>query len=355
MSVKALATALTFMAGMATAQGFAVLGGTADGFALPAPGTAFSFPRDHAAHPDFRIEWWYVTGNLTDAQGRAYGIQWTLFRSALAPHETGGWDSPQIWMAHAALTSDRDHRFAERFSRGGVGSAGTTDRPFSAWIDDWQMTSTGGADALDTLRLTARGAAFAYDLQLRADGPLVLHGQDGFSVKSPDGRASHYYSQPFYAVTGTIQTPEGATDVTGTAWLDREWSSQPLAEDQTGWDWVALNLDTGDKLMAAQLRDAGPGYRIGTWIAPDGTATPLTDQDLTLTPGPRVAAGPARVPGSWRITLPARDLDITIDPLNTQAWVGASTAYWEGPVTISGSHGGVGYLEMTGYDQPAEN
>lgn len=356
MFVKAVLTALLLIAGPVWAQGFAGLGGSAEGFALPAPERRLTFPDDHGAHPDFRIEWWYVTGNLTDADGRAYGIQWTLFRSALAPHDTDSWDSPQIWMAHAALTSARTHRFAERLSRGGIGSAGATAAPFAAWIDDWRMASQGGVDAFDNLRLTARGRDFAYDLGLSAQGPLVLHGQDGFSVKSADGRASHYYSQPFYTVKGTIQTSDGVRDVTGTAWLDREWSSQPLAESQTGWDWVALNLDSGAKVMAAQLRDAGPGYRIGTWIAPDGRVTALTDDDLTLTPGPLVRVGPTvRVPSSWRIALPAQDLDITIAPLNTHAWVGASTAYWEGPVTISGSHGGVGYLEMTGYDQQAEN
>ncbi|WP_428925082.1 lipocalin-like domain-containing protein [Marinibacterium sp. SX1] len=357
-ALRALAVLLALLMPPATAraQGFAALGTTAEGFAVPDPARRLVFPRDHGPHPDFRIEWWYLTANLTGADGRDYGVQWTLFRSALRPEPPGataqGWTSPQVWMAHAALTTPDAHHFAERFSRGGIGTAGATATPFAAWIDDWQMTGTAapGDDGLQALELTARGDYFAYDLALAADGPLVLHGQEGFSVKSPDGRASHYYSQPHYRVTGTIRTPRGEMAVTGTGWLDREWSSQPLAGDQSGWDWMALTLETGERLMAAQLRDGGAGFRFGTWIARDGNVRALSGQDLALSPGPARDIGPARLPLSWRIDLPGEGLALEIEALNPGAWMGTTTSYWEGPVRVGGDRAGRGYLEMTGYD-----
>ena len=223
------------------AQGFAGLGTEAEGFAVPQRGHPLAFPEDHGAHPDYRIEWWYLTATLKGADGRDYGIQWTLFRSALTPESGAGWQIPQIWMGHAALTEPDAHHVAEKLARGGIGQAGVTAAPFHAWIDDWQMEATA-PDGIDDLRLTARGTDFAYDLNLVAEGPLVFHGDAGYSVKSRDGQASYYFSQPFYRVEGTLTLPSGPVSVTGTGWLDREWSSQPLAEDQSGWDWFSPHL-----------------------------------------------------------------------------------------------------------------
>ena len=127
----------------ASAQGYAGLGTAADGFAVPQRGYQLSFPADHGAHPDFRIEWWYLTANLEAEDGTEYGVQWTLFRSALEPGEQEGWQSPQIWLGHAAVTSAEEHLFAEKLGRGGTGQAGVTAEPFEAWIDNWQMRSGG--------------------------------------------------------------------------------------------------------------------------------------------------------------------------------------------------------------------
>ncbi|KMK66225.1 putative secreted hydrolase [Puniceibacterium sp. IMCC21224] len=338
---------------MTWAQGFADLGRAASGFALPQRGQALVFPQDHGAHPQFRIEWWYLTANLRGTDGADYGVQWTLFRSAMAPTEAPGWQSPQIWMGHAAVTSATHHRFAERLARGGIGQAGVTESPFNAYIDDWSMRSVASADLdlLDALALTARGAEFSYDLTLRATGPLALHGDAGYSVKSPTGQASHYYSQPFYEVTGRLSLPEGAVDVTGQAWLDREWSSQPLARDQTGWDWFSLHFDDGSRVMGFGLREKnGARFTSATWIAPDGTTTAYGDGALRLEPMERATVAGRDVPVRWRLILPERGLDIETAPLNPQSWMGTRFAYWEGPVQVSGSHQGAGYLEMTGYD-----
>lgn len=342
------------LAGAASAQGFADMGATVEGFALPDRATVLEFPADHGAHPAYRIEWWYLTANLTGDDGAEYGVQWTLFRTASAPVEGAGWQSPQLWMGHAAVTTEAEHFVAERLARGGVGQAGVVlgdGAPFRAWIDDWQMVSTAGAgeDALDRMTLTASGEGFGYALELAAEGPLVLQGDDGYSVKSAGGQASHYYSQPFYAVTGVLELPEGPVAVTGQAWLDREWSSQPLAADQTGWDWFSLSFDGGEKLMGFVLRGAGGDFTSGTWIGADGVAVPLEPGALQAEALERFTVAGREVPVGWRLRLPERGVDVTLEALNPGAWMATSVPYWEGPVRVSGSHKGRGYLEMTGY------
>lgn len=340
---------ILFSTGIARAQGFAGLGTDAEGFAIPERGYHFDFSRDHGAHETFRIEWWYLTATLTGDDGQPYGIQWTLFRSALRPEAGEGWQSPQIWMGHAAVTSRTEHLFDERLARGGIGQAGVDADPFIAWIDDWQMQGLPGK-GLDDLALTARGGTFRYDLRLRADTPVVLHGDAGYSVKARDGKASYYYSQPAYDVSGTLYLPEGLVNVTGQGWLDREWSSQPLSGDQTGWDWFSLSFDDGARMMGFQLRDSGPGYTSATWISADGSSLSLPDGALEIAPLETRRVEGHDVPIRWRVALPAQDLDVEVEALNPQSWMGTSFAYWEGPVTVAGSHSGRGYLEMTGYD-----
>ncbi|MGB3865843.1 MAG: lipocalin-like domain-containing protein, partial [Xanthobacteraceae bacterium] len=265
----------------AQGQGFAGLGGEAAGFAPVVPGRLLAFPADFGAHPDFRIEWWYVTANLRDGQGAAYGAQWTLFRQAMAPGpQREGWDNQQVWMGHAAVTGAHAHRFAETFARGGVGQAGVKVVPFEAWIDAWRMAAADGAPfddrALSPLQVSAAGADFSYALRLAADRPLVLQGEGGYSRKSERGQASYYYSQPFFTASGWLVLDGAPVEVSGVAWLDREWSSQPLSADQTGWDWFSLHLDGGDKVMLFRLRQTdGEPYFAGNWIGRDGRSTPL--------------------------------------------------------------------------------
>jgi len=330
------------------AQGFAGMSTDVEGFTDPTPGPIFSFPADHGSHPDYRIEWWYLTANLQDASGTDYGLQWTLFRPASAPAQGEGWQSPQIWFAHAAITTAEEHSTAERFARGGIGQAGVSPDPFAAWIDEWYLKG----DTFDALAVSAAGTDFAYDIALDATGPLTFHGEGGFSVKSAEGLAGYYYSQPFYEASGTLNLPDGEIAVTGTAWLDREWSSRPLSADQEGWDWFSLTFESGEKLMAAQLRSAdGSRYRSGTWIYPDGRTETLPDGALALTPLDTEQVAERELPVEWRIEVPSKDVDITSRPLNPQAWMNASIPYWEGPVFVTGSHAGQGYLEMTGYEK----
>jgi predicted secreted hydrolase len=328
----------------ASAQGFAGLGTLAgEGFAEPDPGKVWSFPADHGPHPDFRIEWWYLTANLTDAEGTPYGLQWTLFRTAMSPETAADWESPQLWMGHAAVTTADQHFVSERLARGGIGQAGVTANPFAAWIDDWVLEGNW-----DTMRMRASAPDFAYDMALTAQGPLVFHGDNGFSVKSTGGQASHYYSQPFFAIKGTLDLPDGPVAVSGNAWLDREWSSQLLSGEQTGWDWFSLSFDTGDKLMGFRLQQAdGENFTSATWITAEGATTSYPDGAFTATP---LASNDAEVPIQWQVTLLDKGVNVTVTALNENAWMATSIPYWEGPVTVTGTHQGIGYLEMTGYD-----
>ncbi|MEJ6402853.1 lipocalin-like domain-containing protein [Yoonia sp. 2307UL14-13] len=330
----------------ATAQGFAGLGTSAEGFAVPKPNPAFDFPADHGAHPEYRIEWWYLTANLTAGDGTPYGLQWTLFRSALAPEAGEGWTAPQLWMGHAAVTTPDEHFVTERLARGGIGQAGVTAEPFEAWIDDWSLQGDW-----QTLQMNATGPDFGYDMTLSAEGPLVFHGDNGFSVKSAQGQASYYYSQPFFSITGTLQLPAGDVQVTGNAWLDREWSSQPLSDDQTGWDWFSLSFDDGNKLMGFRLQQTdGNNYTSATWITPDGKTTAFPDGAFQATPLETHTTAGRDIPVRWQVQLPDKDIDVTVSAINPDAFMTTTVPYWEGPVTVTGSHDGIGYLEMTGYE-----
>ncbi|MFC6300494.1 iron ABC transporter permease [Pseudomonas sp. CCM 7893] len=330
-------------------ESFAGLGSDAADFAQVVPGKVFSFPEDHGPHDGFRIEWWYVTANLKDAQGNLFGVQWTLFRNALkAGPVQPGWHDSTIWLGHAAVTSATHHYAAERYARGGVGQAGAQAMPFSAWIDNWSFaTRPGAASTLADMQLKAGDGPFNYDLHLTSSRPLVLQGDNGYSRKSDQGQASYYYSQPFFQANGSL-TLEGKTyHVSGPAWLDREWSSQPLTANQTGWDWFSLHLDSGEQLMLFRVRQKeGGSYLTGTWIDKDGRTQVLHSQDIQLTPLTSTEVDGRSVPTRWSLKVPAKQLDITTEAVNPKAWMKVSIPYWEGPVRFEG---GVGYLEMTGY------
>jgi predicted secreted hydrolase len=344
---------LASLGGKAMAQGFAGLGETADGFAAVVPGKTFSFPADHGPHPEFRIEWWYVTANLVNANGVAYGAQWTLFRQATKPGaQQEGWANQQLWMGHAAVTRADAHRTSETFARGGVGQAGADADPFLAWIDAWEMRGLGPINAANMapLELKAAGADFSYVLRLDADRPLLLQGDGGYSRKSLREQASYYYSQPNFAAKGSISIDDKPVDVTGQAWLDREWSSQPLASDQSGWDWLSLHFRTGEKLMLYRMRQTdGNHYGSGKWVARDGSSQQFASADISFTPLVYTEIAGRKIPTSWRIAIAKLAVAIDCTPLNAKSWMGTNFPYWEGPISFSGSHNGLGYLEMTGY------
>jgi predicted secreted hydrolase len=349
-----VATVLLLCAGAgALADGFAGLGSDARGFAEVVPGKALVFPEDFGAHPDFRIEWWYLTANLKDDSGNSYGVQWTLFRQAMEPGpERQGWSNQQVWMGHAAVTSAAEHLFAETLARGGIGQAGVTAAPFRAWIDDWSFLSVDPSPegGLSRANVSAKGSNFRYTLNLETSQPVVRHGEQGISRKSEGGQASYYYSQPFFTADGVLIIRGREVRVSGQAWMDREWSSRPLTSDQKGWDWFSLHFASGEKLMVFRLRsEEASAFNSGTWIASDGTAQPLGNSDIVLTPLSESTPNGRKIPTTWKIKVKSHDLDIETMPLNADSWMATSIPYWEGPVSVTGSRQGRGYLEMTGY------
>ena len=343
-----------------------VLGAQEDGALKVKPGDSVQLPRDHGAHPDYRSEWWYLTGHLKDEQGREYGLQWTLFRRGISRQtmsvNSGGassnpWLSPQLWLAQFAITdlATGRHRQDERSSRQGPGLAGASKGEY--WLREWSLRShatTRGADLFPaTLRVDSKIGQLA--LQVSAFKPVVLQGKEGYSEKSP-GNASLYYSYPRLALTGTLTLDGEARIVTGQGWFDHEWSSSVLAQWQSGWDWFSLQLADGRELMLFRLRTkAGranpenkPENRYGILIERDGSSRVLSPESIVLTPG-KTWRGPKGQPYPVEWQLKAGDLNLTIRARQPNQAMTGRFDYWEGAVAVEGDAQGLGYLEMTGY------
>ena len=342
---------------------FAVLAQSAEGYASARPGQPLEFPRDHGSHPDYRIEWWYLTANLQDPEGRHYGAQWTLFRIAVQPpgkRQAGNaWQSSQVYMAHFAITTPEDHVAFQRYARGGehgnASRSGVTEKPFAAWLDDWILSSSGNEWL--PMKVRARQDDYSISLTLESDKPLILQGEAGFSQKHASGGGSFYYSQPYLAASGELELHGQRIPVSGLAWLDREWSSQFLQLEQVGWDWFSLHLQSGEKLMLFQLRqrpgENQPGnFLHGVLISPDGGKVPLNPEMISLQVLEESPVADRLLPTRWRIDLPQIERNLEIGALHSDQWMNVDFPYWEGAVIVSGEgpqNSGRGYMELTGY------
>lgn len=339
-----------------------VLGGAPDGFLRADAPRAFDFPRDHLAHTDFRNEWWYFTGNLATADGRAFGYQLTFFRAGLSaePAESEStWSANAFWMAHFAITdiSAGRHHHASRFARDGA-LAGQAVEPFRVWLDDWTLSGQSQAgDAHFPWRLEARAEGVEIALELAPTKPIVLNGENGLSHKGgAPGNASYYYSATRLASSGQLTLADQVHRVSGQSWLDREWSTSALAAGTVGWDWFSLQLDSGHDVMLYQLRqDDGTAHpaSAGTLVAPDGRAVHLRQADFNLEAVRHwTAPDGRRYPVRWRVSVPQLALDAVVEARVDAQWMNTAVVYWEGAVAVrdvSGQALGLGYLEMTGY------
>jgi len=319
----------------------------------------FEFPLDHGPHPEYRNEWWYVTGNLDDEGGRRFGFELTIFRFALTPEaQDAGWRSNQVYIAHLAVTDAEDERFfvAERFSRGALGLAGAQAEPFRVWIDDWQI---GSEDAEGPWRLYGGDEEVSIDLALRPLRKPVLNGVDGLSQKSAEpGNASYYYSITRMGTAGELRIGDDGFTVSGLSWMDREWSSSALSPDQAGWDWFALQLSDGSDLMFYNIRKTNgrqDPHSAGTWVSEDGTVEHIARGDIDIIVEDRWASpSGGTYPSRWSLHLPGKDLRLTISPVIDDQELFTTVRYWEGAVDVSGERGdrpvtGRGYVELTGY------
>lgn len=330
-------------------------------WALALPGWAYQFPRDHFAHPDFKTEWWYFTGNLAADDGREFGFQLTFFRQGVRRGDAARtrFAVDDIKLAHFAITDlgAGKFRFAQRVSRGSFGDAGFSDGSRVAWIEDWTLQLTGPG----RFRLEARDADFALALDLEAAKAPVFHGENGVSQKSEgEGRASHYYSYTRLAAEGVLTLSGREIPVKGWSWFDQEWATNQLTEDQTGWDWLSLQFEDNTELMIFQIRlkDGGRDpFSHGTWIDADGKTTSVKDADFELVPGRiwRSKESGGDYPVEWKLRIPKLDLDLDVTAaMDGQELVLRPISYWEGSVRARGTRSGKemrgrGYLEMTGY------
>lgn len=340
--------------------------GNADltGFARADKPRAFSFPQDHGPHPDFRSEWWYITGNVDSSEG-PFGFELTFFRQATAPTPTNkdandsAWQTNQIYMAHAALSDITQKQFYadERLSRGALGLAGAQAEPFKVWLDDWSITQ--GSDDTFQIILKVKAKNFALELQLTPTKELVLQGDAGLSQKGQDpGNASYYYSFTNMQVEGKISRRNDKIPVHGKAWMDREWSSSVLESNQVGWDWFALQLNDAQEVMLYHLRDKDgqiSAYSGGTLVKENGQAHKLNvdDMDITVTHWWTNPKSQTTYPAGWQIKVKGLEHALHIKPRMADQELRFGLPYWEGAVDIfSQRHGqklGHGYVELTGY------
>jgi predicted secreted hydrolase len=325
-------------------------------FAPVVPGYRMRFPHDEGSHPEFRIEWWYITGWLDEAT-RPLGFQITFFRARPElKHDNPSEFTPrQILVAHAALSDPAHGRLihAQRAAREGFGLAGAEPGRTHVWIDDWRLEQRG---RIYQSRIPA--GEFQLELAFESQQPPLLQGGNGLSRKGPSpDSASYYYSLPHLRVNGTITRESRSQPVSGSAWLDHEWSSQYLEKEAVGWDWLGINLDGGAALMAFRMRDESGGsfWAGGALRRADGSLRVFSPADIRFTPRRewRSARTGTNYPVSWLVR--AGDLELEIEPLfddqehDTRASTG--TIYWEGAVRAlrNGKRAGLGYLELTGY------
>ncbi len=337
----------------------------ADGPALPhypdvRPGVAMNFPVDHGAHPQFRAEWWYITGWLDGGAGKPLGFQVTFFRTRPSVDETNpsAFAATQILFAHAALSDPSLGHLLhdQRAARAGFGLAQAAEGDTDIVLDDWSLKR--GAD--DVFRAKLGGKEFTLDLAFTPTQPVLLEGENGYSRKGPEPiQASHYYSLPHLAVSGTVQRGGRSIPVKGSAWLDREWSSAYLDPRAVGWDWVGLNLDDGGAVMAFRIRDAKGGalWAGGTWRDAKGALTRFAPGDVSFATerrwhSPRTGTD-YPVEQSLTLNLPTGKRQFHLKPLfddqELDSRKGGGPVYWEGAANVEG---GRGYLELTGYFKP---
>lgn len=338
--------------------------GNSDGFEQALDVREFRFPADHGPHPGFRNEWWYVTGNVFDEDGRRYGFELTLFRVALRPDSPAmrdDWQVEQVYFGHVAVTDADGRRFFahEKMARGAAGLAGSTTTPPRVWIEDWEMRFDGRR-----WRISAGTAEFGFTLDLDPVKPAVLNGDRGLSQKSSAaGNASYYYSLPRLSVNGRLRLGDRRIDASGSAWMDREWSTSALAADQDGWDWFALQLDDNTELMFYQLRRTDGSVdplSAGTLIDTSGEARKVAQDELEIRvtnhwDSPRGG----RYPAGWTLEIPGEALTLDVTPVIPDQELSAIVRYWEGAVDVRGRRAGkpvsgFGYVELTGYAEDTD-
>jgi predicted secreted hydrolase len=334
------------------------------GFVIADGSRPLTFPTDFGAHPDFRTEWWYYTGNLQTPEGRHFGFELTIFRVGLLPPtvelpKDSNWSSRDLYFAHFAVSDiGSDHFYAfQRYSRSGPALAGAQVDPYRIWLEDWNITerTTG------LYHLQAEQEKVALDLTLTDEMGVVLHGENGYSRKGKNPtNASYYYSQPRLRADGSIKINDAQYQVSGVAWNDHEFSTGVLDANQIGWDWFSLQFEDGRALMLFQLRERDGGISesaSGTFIAANKVSQLLhkSDFEIAIPDNWRSPHTQGVYPSSWQIQIHKPDCSLNVKPWMSDQEINFSPiTYWEGAVHFTGSCDGApasgnGYIELTGY------
>jgi predicted secreted hydrolase len=348
------------------AAAFLLLSPLAAQYRTAVPGYRFEFPRDYFDHPDFQTEWWYYTGNLKSANGHHLGFELTFFRQAVSrdPAHTATWDVRDIYLTHLALSDLDGQKFyhSERINRAGPGIAGVSASTARIWNGNWQIQWQGSDQNLQAIE-----KQFQLHLALHPEKPPVLHGENGISQKSEGaGHASYYFSLTRLTANGQLELNGETLEVSGIAWMDHEFFTHQLDQDQIGWDWLSLQLEDKTELMLFRLRRKDGSldpFSAGTYIDERGKSTHLRSADFGLQPLDQHWTSPAThatYPIAWKISIPKLETELEANtPLASQELTGKTKiapSYWEGAITLRGHRGktplsGVGYLEMTGYER----
>ncbi len=326
----------------------------------------FKFPNDHGPHPGFRTEWWYFTGNLISPDNKKFGYQFTIFRTSLSSIINSGiseWSSDQIYMAHFTVTdiSNDKFYFDERFSRDGNELAGAQPVPLKVWLEDWQIIESESRTAFDlpVINVKAKTDKAEINFVLESTKPVVLQGDEGLSKKgSQPGNASYYYSYTNLKTEGKIKIEENEFNVIGNSWMDREWSTSALSEDQKGWDWFALQFEDSTELMYYQLRkkdDTPDIFSNGVLVEKNGSYRQIKKDEFELRVKDNWKSSSGVIyPSEWELKIPSENIDLKIIPAVKDQLLNVSIKYWEGSVKIEGTKNnskitGRGYAELTGY------
>ena len=332
-----------------------------------AAGYQYEFPRDHAAHPGFKTEWWYYTGHLQGTNGKRYGYELTFFRSQTKEEtekSTNPWNLENAYAAHFAVSDIGEKRFffEEKLNRAGLGIAGANDQVYNVWNELWFAELLGQRHLL-----RASSKEHELHLLLTEEKPPVIHGRNGISQKATcEGCASHYYSLTQLKTEGVVYDNGQPVPVTGYSWMDHEFGSNQLSPDQVGWDWFSVQLSDGTELMLYLMRRKDGTLDVnssGTFIAKNGASRYLAAKEYTVTPlgywtSPKTKG---KYPMGWRVEVPSQQLSLTLRPaFEDQELVteeSTKVAYWEGATDVEGTAGGnpvtgQAYVEMTGYAAP---
>lgn len=330
----------------------------------------FKFPKDHGAHNDYKLEWWYYTGNLKSNNGREFGYQFTIFRNAITPDSVeinSSWKSNQLYIAHFGLSDIQNKKFYsyEKLFREKEGVAGANHNPFKVFIEDWVITAEypNSNYEMPIFNIQVDVEDLSLDLKLEPQKQMALHGVRGLSQKSyQKGNASYYYSFTRLASEGRIEIENEKFEVEGFSWMDREWSTSALERDQAGWDWFSIQIENGIDIMYFQLRSIQgeeANFGKGSWVDKIGNVEYIALEDVELTVLERWES-PAgnEYPVKWSLNIPKKAIELVLEVKMKNQVHDISVDYYEGAIQITGDYKGTpikgnGYVELTGYEKKA--